>query len=238
MKPWLTAAFGVLAFVLALVGGALLYQRNADHDPRYASVLSIATEPSYQDRVLLERAWALPVAALYRHDGYEYQGNPSFCGPTSAANVAQSLGLDVDQRTVIVGTPVKTFLGLALSWEHGPGVTLDQEAELIRIATSRPVEVLRRLDIETFRAELRQSNDPRFRYVANFSRAPLWGSGHGHLSPILGYLEVEDLVFVGDVNDEFGPFLTSPERLLEAMNTIDSATGLARGLLRVGPVLD
>jgi len=236
MKARRTAAFGALALVVALFGGAFLYQRAADHDPRYASVLSIAAEPSYQDPVLLERAWALPVAALYRHDGYEYQGNPSFCGPTSAANVAQSLGRDVDQRTVIAGTPVKTFLGLALSWEHGPGVTLDQEAELIRMATGQPVQVLRGPDIETFRAELRQSNDPRFRYVANFDRAPLWGSGHGHISPVLGYLEAEDLVLVGDVNDEYGPFLTSPERLLEAMNTTDAATGLARGLLRVGPV--
>lgn len=236
MKSWRTAAFGALALVVALVGGAFLYQRNAEHDPRYAGVVSIAAEPSYQDPVLLERAWALPVAVLYRQGGYEFQGNPSFCGPTSAANVAQSLGLDVDQRTVIVGTPVKTFLGIALSWEHGPGVTLDQEAELIRIATGQPVEVLRGLDIETFRAELRQSNDPRFRYVANFNRAPLWGSGHGHISPILGYLDAEDLVFVGDVNDEFGPFLTSSERLLEAMNTTDSATGHVRGLLREGPV--
>ena len=89
---------------------------------------------------------------------------------------------------------------------------------------------------DAFRAELRQSNDPRFRYVANFDRATLWGSGHGHISPILGYLEAEDLVFVGDVNDDYGPFLTSSERLLEAMNTRDDASGQLRGLLRVGSV--
>jgi hypothetical protein len=238
MRPWRTAALGAAALVLALGAGASLYLRNADHDPRYANVVSIAEAPPYQDAALLERAWALPVAALYREDGYEAQANPSFCGPTSAANVAQSLGINADQRAVVVGTPVRTFLGFAMSWEHGPGVTLDQEAELIRIATGQTVTVLRGLDIGAFRAELRQSNDPRFRYVANFNRAPLWGSGHGHISPILGYLEAEDLVFVGDVNDEYGPFLTSPERLLEAINTTDTASGEMRGLLRVGPVGD
>jgi hypothetical protein len=233
-----TAAFGAVALLPALGGGAFLHLRAADHDPRYAEVVSIATAPSYQDAALLDRAWALPVAALYREDGYEAQANPSFCGPTSAANVAQSLGLNVDQRSIIEGTPISTFLGYAVSWEHGPGVTLDEEAELMRIATGQPVSVLRDLAIDAFRAELRQANDPRFRYVANFSRAPLWGSGHGHISPILGFLEDEDLVFVGDVNGDYGPFLTSPERLLEAMNTRDDATGAPRGLLRVGPLRD
>src|SRR5512147_1234740 len=82
MKPLRTTAFGVLVLALALFGGAFLYQRVADHNPRYAGVVSIAAAPSYQDPALLERAWALPVAALYRQDGYEFQGNPSFCGPT------------------------------------------------------------------------------------------------------------------------------------------------------------
>lgn len=225
---------GLAAIGLSLGGGALLLQRS-DHDPRYADVVSIASVVSYQDSALLARAWALPVAALYRAEGYEAQANPSFCGPASAANVAQSLGRDLDQHSVLAGTSVNTMLGYVMSWEHGPGMTLDQEADLLRVATGEHVEVLRDLDIDAFRAELRQTNDPRFRYITNFHRAPLWGSGHGHFSPILGYLEVVDLVFVGDVNEEYGPFLTPPERLLEAMNTMDAASGRSRGLLRVGP---
>ncbi|HYD84443.1 MAG TPA: phytochelatin synthase family protein, partial [Opitutus sp.] len=59
--------------------------------------------------------------------------------------------------------------------------------------------------------------------------------GHGHISPILGYLPEEDLVFVGDVNARFRPFLVPSERLLEAMNTTDTSTGRSRGLLRIGP---
>jgi hypothetical protein len=220
----------LVALVALVIAGGAWFLHQSDNDPRYANVVSIADAPAYQDAALLERAWVLPVAALYRADGYEYQGNPSFCGPTSAANVAQSIGASVDQNAVLAGTSIKPFLGFV------PGVTLDQEAEIIRTATRQPVEVLRDLDLETFRTHLRQSNDPAFRYVINFNRAPLWGSGHGHISPILGYLEAEDLVFVGDVNDDFQPFLVSTDRLLEAMNTADTSTGKPRGLLRIGPI--
>jgi len=34
----------------------------------------------------------------------------------------------------------------------------------------------------------------------NFNRAQIFGAGVGHHSPIGGYLEAEDLVFVLDVN--------------------------------------
>lgn len=228
MKLLRNIVLGLLAIVVLAIAGGAWFLHQSDNDPRYANVVSIAEAPAYQDAALLERAWALPVAALYRADGYEYQGNPSFCGPTSAANVAQSFGASVDQNAVLTGTSIKPFLGFV------PGVTLDQEAEILRTATGRPVEVLRGLDLESFREHLRQSNDPALRYVINFNRAPLWGSGHGHISPILGYLEAEDLVFVGDVNEDFQPFLVSSERLLEAMNTTDTSTGKMRGLLRVG----
>ena len=55
----------------------------------------------------------------------------------------------------------------------------------------------------------------------------------GHFSPILAYLPDEDLVFVGDVNADFKPWLASPERLYAAINTVDSTTGKTRGLLRI-----
>lgn len=225
-----TIVLGVAAIVALAFGGAVWVVHRADNDPRYANVVSIATSSSYQDRALLARAWALPVAALYRADGYEFQANPSFCGPTSAANVAQSIGRDVDQRSVLAGASIKTVFGFV------PGVTLDQEADILRVALDAPVDVFRGLTLDEFRVHLSQANNPDNRYVVNFNRAPLWGSGHGHLSPILGYLEAEDLVFVGDVNGDYAPFLVAPARLLEAMNTIDQATGELRGLLRVGPL--
>lgn len=217
------------ALVVLLAGGGAWMLHRADHDPRYAEVVSIEADAAYQDEALLMRAWALPVAALYRQGGFEPQANPSVCGPTTAANVARSLGIaEASPHDIPPGVGVVSVFGIIPG-----GVTLDQEAEILRAATGRPVDVLRDLDLETFRAHLLQSNDPSVRYAANFHRGPLWGEGHGHISPILGYLPEEDLVFVGDVNERFGPFLVAPDRLLDAMNTVDSATGMSRGLLRI-----
>ena len=65
----------------------------------------------------------------------------------------------------------------------------------------------------------------------NFDRAPLFGEDIGHHSPIGGYLEEHDLVFILDVLDEYKPFLVPAELLYRAMDTTDSESGLKRGLL-------
>jgi len=57
--------------------------------------------------------------------------------------------------------------------------------------------------------------------------------GHGHFSPVLGYLPAEDLVFVGDVNANYRPWLVPTSRLFDAQNTIDSSSHAKRGLLEV-----
>jgi hypothetical protein len=95
------------------------------------------------------------------------------------------------------------------------------------------VTVLRDLDLAGFRQQLRHVNDPARRYVINFSRGPLYGTGGGHHSPIAGYLDQEDLVLVLDVNQKYGPWLVKPERLYEAMNTIDNIAQKKRGLLLI-----
>jgi hypothetical protein len=76
-------------------------------------------------------------------------------------------------------------------------------------------------------------NDPARRYVINFSRGPLFGTGGGHHSPIAAYLVDQDLVLVLDVNRKYGPWLVKSARLFEAMNTVDSGTGKKRGLLLI-----
>jgi hypothetical protein len=52
------------------------------------------------------------------------------------------------------------------------------------------------------RTILRLSNDPRRRYIVNFSRKPIFGAGVGHHSPIGGYLKAEDLVFVLELSSQ------------------------------------
>jgi hypothetical protein len=100
-------------------------------------------------------------------------------------------------------------------------------------AQSPPGKVLRDLSFEQFMDHLRHSNDPQRRYIVNFDRAPLYGQGRGHHSPIGGYLEREDLAFVMDTNESYKPFLVDPRRLYEAVNTVDSTNGKRRGVLLI-----
>lgn len=217
----------VLGVVAALAGGAvfilppLLFGDGVD----YSHVASIQNDRAYQDAALLEKAWALPVAQTYRA-GLDFQHNGSFCGPASVVNVLRSLGTAADQNTVLEGTGTKTTGGLVMG-----GLTLDQLADIARTKTQKPVTAFHDLTLEQFRAQLKRANDPNVRLILNFHRGPLFGAGGGHHSPIAGYLEAEDLAFVLDVNAKFQPWLVKPERLYEAMATVDKGAQKKRGLL-------
>ena len=91
--------------------------------------------------------------------------------------------------------------------------------------------VLRDLNEEEFREHLRRSNGPGRRYIVNFSREQIFGAGVGHYSPIGGYLEAEDLVFILDVNSNYQPWLVERQRLFAAVNTFDGDK--KRGLLLI-----
>jgi hypothetical protein len=188
---------------------------------------SIKSDPRYQNPALLEQAWALPVAKQYRAS-FEYQVNPMFCGPATAVNVLKSLGIKkYQQSNVFDSSSISYFKALAA------GLTLDEMATLVHDASGWKVTALHDLTLAQFREHLKRSNDPTQRYTINFHRKPLWGYSAGHHSPIGGYLEKEDLVFVLDVYDPFKPFLVSSERLFEAMNTVDDEAGKTRGLLLI-----
>src|SRR5258708_23277660 len=188
----------VVMLLVALVGTAavvppLLWGDHVD----YSHVASIKKTPEYQDAALLAKAWALPVAARY-HSEIDFQGNGSFCGPTSIVNVMRSLGLGGDQGTVLAGTSISTFLGMLPG-----GITLDQLASIAQQRLGKNVTVLRDLDLAAFREQVRLANDPSRRYIINFTRGPLFATGGGHHSPIAGYLNHEDLVFVLAVNKKY-----------------------------------
>lgn len=209
--------------MVAVVGRPLLFQRRMD-------VVSIKSSAAYQDPALMARAWQLPVAAEYARAGEVFQPNISFCGPTSAANVMRTLGHPgLTPQQVLEGTG-KCSLGFC--WG---GLTLDQLAEVVRSNLKPPaaVQVLRGLSLDEFRQHLRHVNEPQRRYIINFDRGPLFGNVGGHHSPIAGYLEPEDLVLVLDVNEKYRPWLVPTERLYQAMSTVDSSSGLQRGLLLI-----
>jgi hypothetical protein len=111
------------------------------------------------------------------------------------------------------------------------GLTLDELAEVTQTHTKRKVRVLRDLTAEDFRQHLLLSNNPGRRYILNFNRQQIFGMGAGHHSPIAGYLEDADLVFVLDVNRDFQPWLVERSRLFAAMDTLDGDK--KRGLLLI-----
>ena len=217
---------GALLLAALSLGGAFFYVSQPD--PRFVHAASIAEDATYQDAALLERAWALPAAQLYRAH-FESQGNGSFCGPTSVVDVVRSTGGDADQAHVLDGTDITTIFGMLPG-----GITIDQVAALARARLpARSVSVHRDLDLEGLRTLARRANDPSVRLIANFHRGPLFARGGGHHSPIGGYLEPEDLVFVLDVNHDYAPWLAPTARLLEAMSVVDSASGHTRGVVLV-----
>jgi hypothetical protein len=230
-KSWGKSVVGVALAGAVLLGAALavsLWPAAPSGPSRYATIVSVEQDSRYHDPVLLARAWALPVAAAYR-PGFRFQNNQSFCGPASVANLIRSVGGEADQEDLVEQAGFNT----SLFGELPGGLTLEQVAALIRTRTGWPVAVVRDLPLEEFRQALARANDPAVRIIANFHRGPLFGKGWGHFSPVLGYLEGQQLAFVGDVNETYGPFLVPVERLWQAANTRDSATGKSRGLLVV-----
>ena len=174
---------------------------------------------------LMEKAWSLPVAASFKGN-VTWQSNASLCGPASLANVFRSLGdKATTEDTVLAGTGT-CWTGFCIM-----GLSLDELAGLARLKTTRKVTVLRDLTAEQFRDHLHRFNDLSRRYVINFSRAPIFGAGAGHHSPIGGYLADQDLVLVIDVNGSFQPWLIESSRLYAAMDTSDGDK--KRGLLLI-----
>jgi len=218
-------ALFALVLVVVLLFSALIV-RVRFFPPRF-DVVSIASLPEYQDPALLERAWSLPVARTFLHE-LDFQSNGSICGPTSIANTFRSLGEGpVTPRTVLEGTGKCPF-----DFCFG-GLTLDDLASVVRAKSRHSVTVLSGLSLDEFRMHMHHTNDADRRYLVNFQRGMLFGKGVGHHSPIAGYLEDRDLVFVLDVNPRFGPWLVSTERLYRAVNSPDSRSGRPRGLLLI-----
>jgi hypothetical protein len=209
---------GAAIGLAALLGGAYVL-RPAEISP---AVIRASVEQSPD---LLNRAWGLPGALSYGRT-LTWQANGSFCGPASIANVFRSIGEEeTTEAEVLAGTG---WCRLGFCWM---GLTLDELAELATAQTERKVTVLRGLTQDEFRRHLRASNDPSRRYIVNFSREAIFGAGVGHHSPIGGYLEAEDLVFVLDVNERFKPWLVPREKLFTAVDTLDGDQ--KRGLLLI-----
>jgi hypothetical protein len=216
------ARIALLAGVLALItlaGGAglIVSQTKVRPDAIRSSVT--------RSEAVVEKAWALPAASTFKRE-LTWQSNPSLCGPASIANALRSLGEMATSETAVLAGTGRCWTGVCFM-----GLTLDELGDLTRSKTNRTVSVLRDLSPEQFQQHLRRANEPGRRYIVNFSRKEIFGAGTGHHSPIGGYLEAEDLVFVLDVNRDYQPWLIERARLFAAMDTWDGKK--KRGLLLI-----
>ena len=213
------ASFASVLALITLAGGASLIvsQTKVSPDAVRSSVTRSETD--------VEKAWRLPVASTFKKE-LTWQSNPSLCGPASVANALRSLGETATSENAVLAGTGRCWTGICFM-----GLSLDELAEVTRLKTNRTVTVLRDLSPNQFQQHLRRANDTDRRYIINFSRKEISGAGAGHHSPIGGYLEAEDLVFVLDVNREYQPWLIERARLFAAMDTWDGKK--KRGLLLI-----
>lgn len=210
--------WAILAVVLAIGAATAVVSRTKVSQEAISSAV-------IRDRDAIDRAWRLPVAATFDRQ-VTWQSNASRCGPASVANVFRSLGEAATTEGDVLARTWRCWTGICVM-----GLTLDELAEVTRTQTNRQVTVLRDLDAEEFRRHMIRSNETGRRYILNFNRKDIFGMGVGHHSPIAGYLEDMDLVFVLDVNRDFQPWLVERTRLFAAMNTFDGDR--KRGLLLI-----
>lgn len=210
---------GIVAVVAVSLFGAVVGLVAHSKVSPQSIALSVIRTPE-----ILERAWRLPVAATF-NEQLVWHSNISRCGPASVANVYRSLGETEDTEDRVLNHTGRCWSGFCII-----GLTLDELTDVARAHTNRKITLLRDLTEEEFREHLRRSNDPSRRYIVNFSRRQIFGAGVGHFSPIGGYLEAEDLVFILDVNSD-QPWLVERKRLCDAMNTFDGSK--KRGLLLI-----
>jgi hypothetical protein len=180
----------------------------------------------------MEHAWKLPVALSYKNN-FTYQDNDAFCGPASIINIFSSIGGSdsLNQSSLFDNSSIYYLKARIL------GLTLDEMKTLIDDNLSESgisgwsVKVYRNLSISEFRKHMQLANSSTHRYIINFHRMPLFGVNVGHHSPIGGYIESSDMVFVMDVLESYKPFLVPLKKLYNAMNTIDSEIDKKRGLI-------
>lgn len=211
--------FGLIGGIGLLAGGAFLLGSPPQVSP--AAIQSSVTRAPE----LLSRAWHLPVAATFKQS-ITWQSNASRCGPASVANAYRSLGEEETTETEVLEGTGRCWTGFCII-----GLTLDELAEVAQEHTERKVSIIRDITVDEFREHMKRANDPSRRYVINFTRERIFGAGAGHHSPIGGYLEAQDMVFVLDVNENYKPWLVETDRLFAAMDTLDG--GKKRGLLLI-----
>ena len=192
---------------------------------------SIKSDKNYKHGKLIEQVWSTPVGQAYLKGGLEYQPREGFCAPSTVRNVIKS----------IPGTTEQDLPPLV----SGPSVPEKLAVAIDKCGRTESQIIYGQDGFDAFKQALKHSNDPNYRLSANFLRGPLFGpiqdfwfpssylvaTFGGHFSPVIGYLEKEELVAVFDLNHNYSMFLVDTKRFYESVNTMDIMTGQNRALI-------
>lgn len=185
----------------------------------------------------VEKALKLPSAQVYlNQNALEYQIQEGHCAVATQRNVLKSIPNFPSDK-------------LPCPEKGGGPSTIQEFAQDITKQSGYPTQVVYGSQgYEAFVNALKQSNDAqRYRVAVNFLRSSMFGIKSpvwlpsswllaicgGHFSPILGYLEKEQMVAIFDTNHKYGFYLCPTKRLFDAVNTVDVMHGRSRGLIVV-----
>lgn len=159
---------------------------------------------------LVQKALSLPTAQVYlKENALEYQITEGYCAVAIQRNILKSIPDFPRDR---VPCPKK----------GGPSAVALMCESISNMSDYQTTVVYGSEGYEAFRQALRQSNDPKwYRVAVNFLRSSMFGIGSpswlpssivlafcgGHFSPVLGYLEKENMVAIFDTNHKYGFYL-------------------------------
>ena len=175
------------------------------------------------------------------------QDNPAFCGPASISMVLNALDVPrpPSEMTLGLGLFDQDNLFTAAAEAAKPkaevlqgGMTLDElAADARRPRSCRGADSRRGRHVDAFREAAASALDDPDRFVlVNYLRSAIGQETGGHISPLAAYDADSDRFLILDVSRyKYPPVWVETAALYDAMNTIDSTSGLSRGYVLVGP---
>jgi glutathione gamma-glutamylcysteinyltransferase len=171
---------------------------------------------------------------------FHTQSDPAFCGLGSLVVALNALGIDPGR---LWKGPWRWFAEelldccVPLSEVRARGLDVEELACLAR-CNGADVELERAdaTNLASFRSALALAARGEVVLVVSYDRSAMGQTGSGHFSPVGGYHRARDLALVLDVaRFKYPPHWVSAERLWQAMQPIDPATGRARGWMVLRP---
>jgi hypothetical protein len=226
------AVFALLVVVSVLGMAGFAWWRLQPHPEPQPLPEQLVAAGSGEGRVLLAQAGAkADYEDLSAH--FVPQRLTSYCGVASSVIVLNALGIDTDQSDFF--TPEASRVRPRREVMFG-GMSLPELGGLLAAHdVTVSVHHADGLSVEAFRAVVeRNLASPGDYLLVNYQREVLGQYRVGHISPVAAYDAATDRVLIMDTaSHRYPPTWVPLPLLVEAMKTVDGASGLQRGYVEV-----